>query len=340
MRFKKATTQQISMTDVRAIWEELMREQSHRTGYRQLHDVTSAKCYLGYTPQTGTRFVQLDIPASVAHHAAMVRRTQAIRLERVHASDEEHVILLLLQEPGLTDVFSLFIDDLLQHLVLTHDAEQAVSTIYSRFEHWQQLFARITSDVIGLERQRGLFGELTILKELLDRHADAPEIWDCWRGPFSANHDFSMSGTAMEVKASAASLPIMRISSEVQLDLVGWHQVVLCLVHLNEVRGGSQTLTELIQALLERSSRVASVDLAFRSKLLKVGVDASHYELFTELGYSVRSIQCFNVTQDFPAIRRSVLCNAIGKVTYELHPAGCATYGMALEDAMALFQPL
>jgi hypothetical protein len=46
------------------------------------------------------------------------------------------------------------------------------------------------------------------------------------------------------------------------------------------------------------------------------------------------------VTQDFPAIRRSDLSNAIGKVTYELHPAGCATYGMALEDAMALFQPL
>jgi hypothetical protein len=295
---------------------------------------------LGYTPHTGTRFIQIDLPPSVSNYRSPIRRTQAVQLERVSLSNGGTTLILLLQEPALTDVFSLFVDDLLQHLVITQTPEEAASIVYMRFEHWQQLFARVASDVIGLESQRGLFGELIVLKELLDRHADAPQIWDCWRGPFSANHDFSMSGTAMEVKASAASLPVMRISSEVQLDLVGWHQVVLCLVHLNEVRGGSQTLTELIHALLERSSRVPSVDLAFRSKLLKVGVDASHYELFTELGYSVRSIQCFNVTQDFPAIRRSDLSNAIGKVTYELHPAGCATYGMALEDAMALFQPL
>ncbi len=327
------------MIDVRAIWEALMREQSHRTGYRQLHDVTSAKCYLGYTPQTGTRFVQLDIPASVAKRAATVRRTQAIRLDRVNANDHEHVIVLLLQEPGLTDVFCLFIDDLLQHLVLTQGAEQAVSTLYSRFEHWQQLFARIASDVIGLERQRGLFGELTILKELLDRHEDAPEIWDCWRGPFSANHDFSMSGTALEVKTSIASLPVMHISNEVQLDLIGWQAVVLCLVHLNEVRGGTQTLTGLIHELLERSSARPAIHTTFRSKLLKVGVGPQHYDLFTEQGYVVRNIQCYQVTEDFPAIRRSALNNAIGKVIYELHPSGCANHGMELESALNLFRP-
>lgn len=316
-----------------------MREQSHRTVYRQLNEVTSAKCYLGYTPQTGTRFVQLDVPARVAKHAATVRRTQAIRLDRVNASDQEHVIVLLLQEPGLTDVFSLFIDDLLQHLVLTQDAEQAVSKLYSRFEHWQQLFARIASDVIGLERQRGLFGELIVLKELLDNHADTPAIWDCWRGPYSANHDFSMSGTALEVKTSVASLPVMHISNEVQLDLIGWQTVVLCLVHLNEVRGGTQTLTGLIQELLSRSTARPAINTTFRSKLLKIGVDPRHYDLFSEQGYEIRSIQCYHVTEDFPAIRRSALNNAIGKVIYELHPAGCSNHGMELESALELFKP-
>jgi hypothetical protein len=148
-----------------------------------------------------------------------------------------------------------------------------------------------------------------------------------------------MNGTALEVKTSAASLPIMRISNEIQLDLTGWQHVVLCLVHLNEVRGGPQTLSALIHDLLEQSSSEPSLNLAFRAKLLKVGVDASHFELFTEHGYTVRSIQCYNVTQDFPAIRRSNLNNAIAKVTYELHPAGCATHGMALEEAMDLFRP-
>lgn len=333
------TTQQISLTDVRAIWQELVREQGHRTVQQQLQAVCSVKCYLGYTPQTGTRFVQLNIPATVAKHTTTIRRTQAILLERVLASDEEHVILLLLQEPGLADVFSLFIDDLLQHLVLTQDAEEAVSTLYSRFEHWQQLFARIASDVIGMERQRGLFGELTVLKKLLDRHGDAPAIWDSWRGPFSANHDFSMSGTALEVKTSIAGLPVMHISNEVQLDLIGWQAVVLCLVHLNEVRGGTLTLTGLINELLERCSARPAINTTFRTKLLKVGVGPEHYTLFTEQGYVVRNIQCYQVTEDFPAIRRSALTNAIGKVTYEIHPSGCTNHTIAIESALDLFQP-
>ena len=337
MTYKKATTP--PMLDARAIWEILVQGHGDRTVRRVLETVKCTPCMLGYTPHTSTRFIQLDLPPSVSISSSPIRRTQAIQLERVPLPNGGSTLLLLLQEPSLTDVFSLFLDDLVQHLVIAQTPEEAASVVSIRFEHWQLLFARMASDVIGLERQRGLFGELTILKELLDKHSDAPQIWECWRGPFSANHDFSMSGTALEVKTSAASLPIMRISSELQLDLTGWQHIVLCLVHLNEARGGPRSLSALIQELLERSSRVPSINLAFRGKLLKVGVDASHYELFTEHGYTVRSIQCFNVTKDFPAIRRSDLSNAIGKVTYELHPAGCATYGMAIEDAMDLFRP-
>ncbi len=328
------------MLDARAIWEDLVQGHGDRTVRRVMDTIRCTQCMLGYTPHTGTRFIQLDLPPSVSNYRSPIRRTQAVQLERVPLPNGGSTLILLLQEPALTDVFSLFVDDLIQHLVIAQTPEQAASVVYMRFAHWQQLFARIAPDVISLERQRGLFGELIILKELLDRHTDAPEIWDCWRGPYSANHDFSMSGTALEVKTSAASLPIMRISSEIQLDQTGWQHVVLCLVHLNEVRGGPQTLTELIQSLLERSGRVPLIELAFRSKLLKVGVDASHYGIFSEFGYTVRSIQCFNVTEDFPAIRRSELSNAIGKVTYELHPGGCEVYGMALEDAMKLFRPV
>lgn len=327
------------MIEVRTIWEELVREQGNRTVHHQIHDVSGVKCFLGFTPHTGTRFLQIDLPASVAKHGGSTRRTQAIRLERVPLNDHEHTLLLLLQEPGLIDVFSLFIDDLLQHLVLVQDAEQAAAALYNRYEHWQQLFARIASDVISLERQRGLFGELTMLKALLDRHADAPVIWDSWRGPFSANHDFSMSGVALEVKTSVASLPVMYISNEVQLDLIGWQTVVLCLVHLNEIRGGTQTLTALIQELLSRNSARTATNNMLRSKLLMVGVDPRHYDLFTEQGYEVRSIQCYHVTDVFPAIRRSTLSNAIGKVNYELHPAGCTNHGMELVNALDLFRP-
>ncbi|MCO5275204.1 MAG: PD-(D/E)XK motif protein [Flavobacteriales bacterium] len=316
----------------------MVREQGGRTAQFIVESIRSGKFTLGYTPRTATRFVQFELPPGIPSYSSPIRRTQAIQLERVPLPHGGSSLILLLQEPVLADVFSLFVDDLLQHLVIAQTPEQAVSAFYTRFEHWQQMFARVASDMIGMERQRGLFGELTILQQLLDRHADAPEAWDCWRGPLSANHDFSKAGTAMEVKTSIASLPVMHISNEVQLDLTGWSHLVLCLVHLNEVRGGSHTLSTLIGKLIQRSSTRPAIQAAFQSKLLKVGVDPRHFDLFSEQGYEVRAISCYRVTQDFPAIRRSGLSSTIGKVTYELHPAGCVPYGMELDNALGLFR--
>lgn len=330
--------QRTAMFDPRTIWEDMVHEQGGRTAQFVVESIRSGRCMLGYTPRTATRLVQLELPSGVPIYSSPIRRTQAVQLERVPLPHGGSSLILLLQEPALADVFSLFVDDLLQHLVISQNPEQAASAFYTRFEHWQQLFARVASDMIGLERQRGLFGELTILQQLLDRHADAPEAWDCWRGPFSANHDFSKAGAAMEVKTSIASLPVMHISNEVQLDLTGWTDLVLCQVHLNEIRGGSHTLSALIEELIQRSSTRPAIQAAFRSKLLKIGVDPRHYELFTEQGYEVRAISCYRVTGDFPAIRRSGLSNTIGKVTYELHPAGCVPYGMELDNALDLFR--
>lgn len=91
----------------------------------------------------------------------------------------------------------------------------------------------------------------------------------------------------------------MHISNEVQLDLIGWQTVVVCLVHSNQVRGGTQTLTGLIQELLSRSTARPAINTTFRSKLLKIGVDPRHYDLFSEQGYEIRSIQCYHVTKTF-----------------------------------------
>jgi len=326
------------MIDVRAVWDELVREGNSRTVYRNIPIGNDRTCALGYTPHTRIRFLQLEIPSSLDRRASPPRQTQAVQLERVTLTDGVDALFLFLQEPALTDVFTLFVDDVLQYFNGTNTAEQAAVVLQLRLEHWQQLFAKLSSDTIGLESQRGLYGELVILRQLLVHHSDHPLIWDCWRGPFSANQDFSMYGIALEVKSSVASSPTMHISSELQLDTAGWKTLALCLVHLNEIRGGPNTLSALIRELLDRSSKRLSIQLAFRAKLLKVGVDQRHYELFSELGYDLRSLTCFHVSEAFPAIRRSTLDNAIGKVNYELSPAACVNHQMDLSAAFDLFR--
>lgn len=326
------------MYDSRAIWDVLSDAENTRIPHRIIESIKSCKCVLGYTPQTATRFVQLDLPAGVPNYRASIRRTQAIHVARLPLPHGGSSLILLLEEPGLSDVFALFVDDLLQHLEATSTPEEAAATLYDRFEHWHQLFSRLSSDIIGLEKQRGLFGELTMLKLLLDRHGDAEDVWNSWRGPLSANHDFSSAGVAMEVKTTAAGQPLMHISNELQLDPTGWSTLVLCLVHLAEVRGRADTLSSLLNEMTRRSRIRPGTNALFRSKLTKIGVAPQHYDLFTEHGYEVRSITCYHVATDFPAIRRSDLAHAIGKVTYELHPAGCMPFDVPLDRALDLFR--
>ncbi|MBK9765321.1 MAG: PD-(D/E)XK motif protein [Flavobacteriales bacterium] len=184
-----------------------------------------------------------------------------------------------------------------------------------------------------------MYGELVILRQLLDHHSNHPAIWDCWRGPYSDNHDFSMNGVALEVKSSVASSPIMHISNELQLDMTGWTVLVLCLVHLNEARGSDRTLSSLIHELIERGAGRPAIQQTFRSKLGKIGVEQRHYELFTELGYEVRSTSFYGVTDGFPSIRRSSLSNSVKKVTYELIPAGVDSFQIDRGSAMNHFLP-
>lgn len=336
MTCKKATTLQ-TMIDVAAAWEQLVRESSSRTVYRDVPIVAGISCALGYTPLRRTRFLQLEIPAGLRQSALPIRRTQAVMLQRVALDNGSHALLLLLQEPSLADVFTLFVDDVLRQFGDAQDAAQAVNILHRRFEHWQQLFARLSSDLIGMETQRGLYGELIVLRRLLDQNSGSQEVWDCWRGPYSAIHDFSSNGIALEVKTSVASAPTMHISSEAQLDGLGWNTLMLCLVHLTEIRGGPNTLSALIQELHTRAEHESIILNAFRTKLLRVGVDQRHYDQFTEMGYEVRDLYFHNVTPDFPAIRRSTLNNAIGRVTYELEPSGCSAFLVDSSTALGYF---
>jgi len=314
------------MIDVAAAWVELVRESSSRTVYQDVPIGADISCALGYTPHTRTRFLQLEIPASVDKRVLPIRRTQAVMLQRVALDNGSQALLLLLQEPSLADVFTLFVDDVLQQFGRAQDAGQAANILHRRFEHWQQLFARLSSDLIGLEKQRGLYGELLVLRRLLDQNPGNPAVWDYWRGPFSAIHDFSNNGIALEVKTSVASSPTMHISSEAQLDNLGWNTLMLCLVHLTEIRGGPNTLSALIEELLARAAVGSPLINVLRTKLLKVGVDSMHYDQFAEVGYEVRDFYFYHVTEEFPAIRRSSLNNAIGTVSYELEPAGCTAF--------------
>lgn len=71
---------------------------------------------------------------------------------------------------------------------------------------------------LGKEKVMGLFGELSVLYQLLQERDDPREVLEGWNRPEPAIHDFDYSSYQIEVKAVGRSKTTLSISSAHQLE--------------------------------------------------------------------------------------------------------------------------
>ena len=96
---------------------------------------------------------------------------------------------------------------------------EAVLAAADRFEHWRQMLQSIAEAGLTPEARRGLFGELTILRDHLLPAMPAADAVRAWTGPAAANQDFQLPDAAIEVKTSSGKEPqTIVISNERELD--------------------------------------------------------------------------------------------------------------------------
>ena len=108
-----------------------------------------------------------------------------------------------------------------------------------------------TDTGLAPEARRGLFGELTFLREHLLPPARRREAVAAWTGPTAAHQDFQLPGAAIEVKTSSGKEPqTLVISSERELDDTGTGRLILAHLSLDERRGGSG---ESLNVVVERA---------------------------------------------------------------------------------------
>ena len=98
----------------------------------------------------------------------------------------------------LDDIFSQFCRELVLDIQLSDSPARDTRAALAR---WRDLFSKDgVSGLLSANAQLGLFGELTLLKRLLE--GDLLGRTDCWKGPAMSQHDFRWAGVAIEVKAT------------------------------------------------------------------------------------------------------------------------------------------
>lgn len=234
-------------------------------------------------------------------------------------SSQKVFLLVTLVNRDHENIFSTLCEDLIYKVAEVADNNVIVNDVLERLSAWQLLFEKSSRKGLSDELQRALYGECYFMRNYLKRNTNFSICIDAWKGPQRAVQDFQYGNWAVEVKTTQGkNHQKIHISSERQLDTS--FVPFIYLYHLSlEVRDHhGETLNEVIESLSVLFGDNSIALSVFRLKLLEYGYFDRHKVLYEETGYTIRNLNIYRITEDFPRITEQGLSPEIGDVRYSL----------------------
>ena len=239
--------------------------------------------------------------------------------ETLGSNPDRTSVRILLEEPRLRDIFAILAIDLLDVARSQSTSELALRRCIDRISMWQGLFERLPADGLSDEAQRGLFGELWVLENLMLEVLDLPEAVEAWRGPDPGNQDFVRLGVAIEVKTTLAKrhsrLPI---ANEKQLDEVPHSILYLANVRLDESAAAGRNLNDLVGNCRQLVASDLYAARLLDDCLLKAGYLDVHANLYQERCWQVSGCRFFHVHDHFPRLTEANVPPGVGDIKYSV----------------------
>lgn len=232
-------------------------------------------------PIDGKHTLQEDVDGR-----AVTLRRQVLEDEtsyRVYAS-------LALVDDRLRDLFTALCAEVVERVAAA--PERAVAALRRTLADWRALLSG-SRHTLGPEELAGLFGELTVVRAMVDRDPGAVAFWT---GPLNSRQDFHRGTTALEVKSTTSpESRTARIHGLGQLD-GGDGRLLLTWFRLRTDRGRS--VPELVDEILD----ITDDEATFLGALLQAGYTRSEREVYSRRIFEVVEQRTFEIGPGFPRI--------------------------------------
>jgi len=239
---------------------------------------------------------------------------------------------LTLSQRTYESIFDALVADLVAMANSVDGEADAIRVVFGRLRAWQRLLERTPVEGLGPERQRGLYGELWVLKNLIAPTVGFSAAIESWSGPMGTDQDFQYAGFAGEVKTTISHNPQrIRISSERQLDPTGIDRLALIHLSLDARQGSGETLPDLVETVWDAALASGTLE-EFQQRLFLADYLSIHAERYGETGYTLRDHNILNVAGEFPRIIESDVSPGIGDVHYSIAISACLEYRISNED--------
>jgi len=242
----------------------------------------------------------------------------------LRSAGEGMAFVLGLKEKAQVEIFETLCRDVVSAGETEEDTENALRRVLQRTRRWHHLLRGGTTGGLSLEEQRGLVGELALLRKLVKAFGPEAAI-EAWKGPMGAAKDFEFIEACIEVKAHrAAAKPYVTISSEDQLADVSGARLFLRVI---DVSSGIQPegmnlhdhVRETAALFLEPSVEFE----AWEEAITAAGYDAD--DDYEERRWLVGTTTDYEVGVGFPRIT-SPLPVGLGNVKYAISLSACSPF--------------
>lgn len=316
-------------TEIKDIWSKHSQQSGNGTLIQRVEQLTHLNCFIGTILISKAKVFTLELENDVIVNRQFLKRFSGVEIQVLESDIRQLAIILL--EPGLSEIFHVFIEDILESLSEVENQQEAVYAISRKVSLWRTLFGKYASGLLSPQEQRGLFGELSLMKIFLEMSIESASVVEAWKAPSGTNQDFYFGNIAIEVKTSISNNPSIKIANEYQLDNSGYSSLYLAFFRLIELPSGENTLSNLIneiRILLTDSD----VDRIFDSWIKYIGITSELEKEYNNTSYEIRKIQCYRVEEQFPKITAEMVNKAISQVSYEIFPNQCSDYNIPIEE--------
>lgn len=311
------------MTKIEKIWSELENDKSFSHGLliRRYSGDILPDIFVAIKSPEGFRCIATSLSNTKNLNLSLFSNLRDISVEIIpdELNPERNYLIFTLLNAEFRDIFSVLCEDLIVSVAPLQSEERILKELINRFQKWKSLFEKVSSHGLTPEEQRGLFGELFLLKKLLLSFDQTSMVLSSWVGVEKQIRDFQYNNWGIEVKTTHGNNhQKIHISNERQLDTSNLKYLFLFHLSMESHLNSGETLNSMVDSirfLLEDD--FVSLN-KFNNKLFEAGYFENHRDKYSDTGYFIRNETFYKVGRNFPRIEENDLRNGVGDVNYSI----------------------
>lgn len=325
------------MINIKSIWEN-QKPTGEVIIKTRIDEISHLHCFAATNHITGEHLYIMSVSKNVAIPELKNYRFKGVEIFTLPIEAKNKIELYIyLLDNELKDVFSLFIQNILEDIESNITENEAIATTLNVVSKWKKLFDKINFNGLSLEQQKGLIGELLFLNYLLNDEKTSANAVNAWTGAEMEfqTKDFTLGAVGIEIKFTSSKQPRIKVSNERQLDAENLSDLFLVLYSTEAVKDNGFSLNSLVAQTRQIISTEEERNV-FNAKLQLYGYFDEDSEYYGRM-YSLKKTFGFVINSDFPKIVKNQLPLGIYDTSYSIEISAVENYIIELDNMLVKF---